>query len=144
MNFRFAELIWILKSRLFFYGAILMLRIYILDLKRYGDQYNLVHRSASACPPIVGLDKSIRPQCKAINQNTLALIKKLPPEVVILAGNWRDNPWSELASTIGALKDVGVPRVLVWSVQCLFGKITYPSKFSCIAKQTLLARFQSI
>jgi len=99
------------KPTIFLWGDSHAAHLYPGFKKVYGGQYNLVHRSASACPPILSLDKSIRPQCKAINQSTFALIKKLRPEVVMLVGNWRDNPWSDLTSTIGALKDVGVPSV---------------------------------
>lgn len=94
------------KSTIFLWGDSHAAHLYPGFKKIYGDQYNVVHRSASACPPILGLNKPSRPQCMAINETTLALIKKLKPEVVILAGNWRDNPWSNLTNTINALKDI--------------------------------------
>lgn len=77
----------------------------------YAEQYNLVFRSASACPPILQYDKAIRPYCKAINDSTLELIKKIHPDVVILAGNWRDNPWPDLSKTIQSLKALGIASI---------------------------------
>lgn len=43
----------------------------------------------------------------------MALIEKLHPEVVVLAGNWRDNSWPELSTTIKALQKQRVPNVNV-------------------------------
>lgn len=79
--------------------------------KVYAGDFNLLQRTASACPPIMQMDKSSRPFCREINEQTLGLIAKLHPQRVVLAGNWRDNPWSDLSKTIKALKAIGVPNI---------------------------------
>lgn len=79
--------------------------------KAYINEINLVQRTASACPPILQIDKISRPFCKDINDQTLGLITKLRPQRVLLAGNWRDNSWSDLSKTIKALKAIGVANI---------------------------------
>jgi len=99
------------KPTIFLWGDSHAAHLYPGFKKVYGEKFNIVHHSASACPPILGLNKTSRPQCKAINESNLALIQKLHPEVVVLAGNWRDNPWQDIAATIRALKESGVPSI---------------------------------
>jgi hypothetical protein len=77
----------------------------------YADDFNLVQRTASACPPIMQIDKASRPFCREINEQTLELITQLRPQHVVLAGNWRDNSWSGLSKTIKSLKALGVPNI---------------------------------
>lgn len=101
------------KSTIFLWGDSHAAHLYPGFRKIHGDQYNLVYRAASACPPLMGFEKASRPYCKAINESTMALIKKLQPEVVLLAGNWRDNPWQDLAITINALKEIGISSIVV-------------------------------
>ena len=79
--------------------------------KVYANEINLVQRTASACPPILQMDKTSRPFCRDINEQTLGLIAKLHPQRVVLAGNWRDNSWSDLSKTIKALKALGVANI---------------------------------
>lgn len=99
------------KLTVFLWGDSHAAHLYPGFKKTYGDKYNLVYRAASACPPILGLEKSTRPYCKSINESTMALIKKLHPDVVVLAGNWKDNPWQDLAITINALKEIGISNI---------------------------------
>lgn len=77
----------------------------------YAGDFNLVQRTASACPPIIQMDKVSRPSCREINDQTLDLIAKLHPQHVVLAGNWRDNPWADLSKTIKSLKALGIPNI---------------------------------
>ena len=47
--------------------------------KVYANEINLVQRTASACPPILQMDKTSRPFCRDINEQTLGLMAKLHP-----------------------------------------------------------------
>jgi len=77
----------------------------------YQNQFNIVQRTASACPPILGLEIAIRPQCKKINDKTLELIKEVKPNLVILAADWQSDPFNDLTKTIASLRDIGIKNI---------------------------------
>lgn len=77
----------------------------------YENQYNIVQRTASGCPPILGLEKTTRPHCKEFNDKTLGLIKKINPNLVILASDWLSYPFNDLTKTITPLKAAGIKNI---------------------------------
>jgi len=69
--------------------------------------------TASACPPLVGVDADVRAGCYAINQAILARIVQERPDRVILAAVWGNYDWRPLGATLEALKAAGIAQVEV-------------------------------
>ncbi len=74
--------------------------------------------AANSCPPLVGWDNPSRPFCKKINEDNLATIKEIKPNIVILHANWtatipNSYPIAMLANTVIQLKKLGVPRIII-------------------------------
>jgi peptidoglycan/LPS O-acetylase OafA/YrhL len=79
----------------------------------YGKVLNIIQRTTAGVPPMLGVDVKGRPARRAINEFILASVKKERPKYVVLAGNWPDCKWEDLGKTIRAIKEVGVPHVII-------------------------------
>lgn len=79
--------------------------------KVMGNQYNIIQRTASLCPPILELDVGGREHCRSINDFVFASLKEAPPERVVLAARWEVFDWKRLADTIRKIKEQGVRYV---------------------------------
>jgi peptidoglycan/LPS O-acetylase OafA/YrhL len=81
--------------------------------------FSLFQRTASLCPPYVGIDSPVRRFCPGINAATLRLIAKERPETVILAAHWPFEKFQKnynidhLPSTINALRSSGVSNIVI-------------------------------
>lgn len=75
------------------------------------------HYAAAACPPLMGRDRSSRPNCAAVNRYVFSRLEGSPPARVIIAAHWMlydtNSLEPQLRSTITALKAAGVPQVIV-------------------------------
>lgn len=76
---------------------------------------NLGQRTASACPPFLGVHLAERPHCKAINDATLSTLSTLDDPHVVLHALWWgfDKYLDSLSTTLNALKDVGISRITI-------------------------------
>ena len=79
--------------------------------KNYSATFNILQRTASLCPPILGFIKSDRPNCKKLNDDILTFIKKIKPEVIVLSAWWVDYDWKGIKNTIAQLKNIGVKNI---------------------------------
>jgi len=72
-------------------------------------------RTASACPPLLGVDMPERPNCKAINDATFAEISELDDPHVVLHGIWWgfDKYLDNLNVTVQQLRAAGVTRITI-------------------------------
>jgi peptidoglycan/LPS O-acetylase OafA/YrhL len=52
------------------------------------EGYSLGELTASACSPVVGLDRAERPKCRAFNDAVLSVLLSMRPKIVILAAYW--------------------------------------------------------
>ncbi|RMQ98447.1 hypothetical protein ALP94_04610 [Pseudomonas savastanoi pv. glycinea] len=80
--------------------------------KNFGGQFNIIQRTASGCPPILGLDMDektyfLRPHCLSINNSILDEIKRVKPEKVVLSASWNYYDWARINVTIEALRAAG-------------------------------------
>jgi hypothetical protein len=80
--------------------------------------FRLAQYNASACPPVIGLDAEERPFCKGINDEVIATIERLRPDVVVMSARWFGyrnvmGALDGLAATIDAVKQRGVRRVIL-------------------------------
>ena len=83
---------------------------------RFGERYHVVQRTASACPPLAGIEVESRPHCRGINDRVIAEVEASPPEAVVLSARWgyagyRDG--GALDRTITRLKAAGVRRIVL-------------------------------
>ena len=74
----------------------------------FEGEFNIVERTASQCPPILGLDKYGRPFCKGINDSVIDYIERTKPHKVVLSGLWVRNDWKRIELTITRLKSAGI------------------------------------
>jgi peptidoglycan/LPS O-acetylase OafA/YrhL len=81
------------------------------DSGRY--QFGIGERSGAICPPI--LDFEPRPLCKSLNDASIEAIRQSRPDVVVLYAWWHHEPYdlANLAKTVQAIKDAGVPRIIM-------------------------------
>lgn len=87
-------------------------------LRRTNDgSFDIAELTASACPPFVGdyVPFESRPNCKAVNEQVLAFIRKSRPAVVVisLAPIYRTDLRRHSSETIDLLKRAGVGEVVV-------------------------------
>ncbi|SEW44297.1 Peptidoglycan/LPS O-acetylase OafA/YrhL, contains acyltransferase and SGNH-hydrolase domains [Cognatiyoonia koreensis] len=72
-------------------------------------------RTASACPPLLGVDMPERPNCKAINDATFAVIAELENPHVVLNGIWWgfDKYLDNLNATVQRLQEAGITNITI-------------------------------
>jgi peptidoglycan/LPS O-acetylase OafA/YrhL len=85
-------------------------------------QFRIAQFTASACPPLIGLQSERRGNCKSFNDSVVEQFRSLQPEVVILAGHWAlyrgSSGWpafdaSALRKTVQMLQEIGIRRIVV-------------------------------
>jgi len=79
----------------------------------HGRAFRVGQFTSSGCPPVLGLDVALRPACAPRNQKTLEAVRKLRPDLVVLAAVWQYYDTANLAGTIAAIKEAGARRVAV-------------------------------
>lgn len=80
----------------------------------FGNDLNITQRSASLCPPIIGLQIDGRPHCKTINDMVAREISDNKPNTVLMSALWSVYPMREyLPWTIKFLKDNGVKNIIL-------------------------------
>jgi peptidoglycan/LPS O-acetylase OafA/YrhL len=117
----------------------------------FGDQYKIIQRTASACPPILNVEMlnmpwGERPNCKKINDHIFEFIKQEKPNRIVLAAMWTMYDWNQIEITVSQLKKIGItnvdiigpvpqwtdslPRLLYEQYKSdIFHRIPYRSKF---------------
>jgi hypothetical protein len=81
---------------------------------RFGNTFNIIQRTAGACPPMFGpRTEAIGALCKEVNEYVQQLIRQQHPQVVILSANWLFYELTELKDTIQWLKAVGVEKIIL-------------------------------
>jgi peptidoglycan/LPS O-acetylase OafA/YrhL len=79
----------------------------------FENKFNLIHRAASACPPILGEYFPDRKYCKEINDKTFELLKRVKPDKVVLSAIWWVYDWKKISRTIAELKKIGVSDITI-------------------------------
>lgn len=99
------------KDTLYLWGDSHAAQLYPGYKKYFGEQYDIIQRSSSACPPILGVKVSIRPYCEKINDFILDEIKSDKPTRLVIAANWEAYDWTKIQLTINELHDAGVKNI---------------------------------
>ncbi|ECJ3935500.1 acyltransferase [Salmonella enterica subsp. salamae] len=80
----------------------------------FGNSLNITQRTASLCPPIIGLQKDDRPYCKGINDMVAKEISDNKPTTVLMSALWPVYPMRDyLPETIKFLKDNKVKNIII-------------------------------
>ena len=78
----------------------------------FSTNYNLIQRTTSGCPPILGYSNTQPKFCNDINQKIFMLIEREKPDEVVLAARWiaYPNPM-DIINTIKQLKGIGIRSI---------------------------------
>lgn len=133
------------QKSLVLWGDSIAAHLYPGYLKNFGQQYNIIQRTASRCPPILKTAFPNRPHCKAINDEMLKYLSLNAPDKLILSAFWADYDTTSLEFTIKKLKEIGIKEIEIvgftpqWNTPLQknlylyykkFGEIPYRSNFS--------------
>ena len=85
----------------------------------FGNEFNIIQRTVSACAPILDMDSNQQNQlynykCPKINNEIIQYIETNKPDKVVIAANWdvySDENWSKLENTIIKLKKIGIINI---------------------------------
>jgi peptidoglycan/LPS O-acetylase OafA/YrhL len=77
----------------------------------YGNEFNVIQRTASLCPPILGYEKKDRPNCKKLNEDIFNFFRKTKPSAIVLSAWWTDYDWQSVGDTLLRLKRLGIPNI---------------------------------
>lgn len=78
---------------------------------RYSNNYSIIQRTASGCPPIINLDIENRVHCRSINDHILKTINQIQPDRIVLAAIWTHYDLVNLDETIDQLKKIGIKEI---------------------------------
>ena len=83
-----------------------------LKAEQQRHSFRIAQFTAAACAPTLGVGKAA--QCIALNDETFAVIRNARPDVVLLHAKWYERTdFAGLRTTISALKQAGIARVVV-------------------------------
>jgi peptidoglycan/LPS O-acetylase OafA/YrhL len=100
------------KPIIFIWGDSLAAQLYPGYERIYGGKFTVVQRTASACAPIFDDAYNDRlPNCKAVNDYVIGLIKERKPNRVVLSARWSVHDWKKVGSTISELRRAGVTHI---------------------------------
>ena len=77
----------------------------------FDGRFRIIQRTASGCPPILDLDFRLRPQCRAINDHVLELVREVRPGRVVLAAAWSVYDWKRVEYTVARLRKIGIANI---------------------------------
>ena len=79
----------------------------------YGQSSTITQRTASGCPPVLGLKVADRPHCQSINQAVMKDVSERRPETVLLSARWGEYDLDGLSATVSDLRAAGVRNLIV-------------------------------
>ena len=98
-----------------------------LKAEQQTRSFHIAQFGASACRPILGYAPPGRPYCEEINQRIIGLIRRNPPDILLLHGIWETpGDFEKLAATIALLKTVPVLRIVILGSPPLWTKRGLP------------------
>lgn len=76
-----------------------------------GRQFKIEQRTASACPPVFGLEVGYRPGCKEINDSVFEEILRVKPDRVVVTAYWGPGSPEMMRETLEALRAGGIAQI---------------------------------
>lgn len=77
------------------------------------EGYRVAQVTTSLCPPLLGFVSETNPACESNNNAAFEVVKRETPKLAVLTAIWSNYDSASLKTTIAALKNAGVPRVVV-------------------------------
>ncbi len=77
----------------------------------FGENLNIIQRTASSCQPILNLEIDGSPHCKKINDAVFELIKLEKPNKIVLSAVWSSYDWKKIEETITLLHEIGITDI---------------------------------
>lgn len=74
--------------------------------------FAIAQLTSSSCIPALGADIAGVPNCRAMNDKVLSLVKEIKPDIIVLHGTWEQH-LDNLAQTVAALRRDTAARVVV-------------------------------
>ena len=77
--------------------------------------FGIAQFTSSSCIPAVGADVAGNPNCRAINDKVLSIVRDLKPDIVLLHGTWQEH-MDKVAETVTMVKQTGARVVVLGGV----------------------------
>jgi peptidoglycan/LPS O-acetylase OafA/YrhL len=77
--------------------------------------FGLAQFTSSSCIPAVNADIAGNPNCRAINDKVLSIVRDIRPDIVLLQATWQEH-LDEVAATVTAVRQTGARVVVLGSV----------------------------
>jgi peptidoglycan/LPS O-acetylase OafA/YrhL len=81
--------------------------------KYFSGRYNIVQRTAINTGPFLGMTRRYQPEMKGMNDFIFETIRRVHPDIVVLAADWFQYDWPRIDKTVLALKGLGIPHIIV-------------------------------
>lgn len=101
------------RPTLFLWGDSHAAQLYPGYKKYFSGRYNIVQRTAINTGPFLGMVRPYQPEMKGMNDFVFETVKRIHPDVVVLAADWYQYDWPRIEDTIGALKATGIGHITV-------------------------------
>jgi hypothetical protein len=75
--------------------------------------FGLAQLTASSCVPLLNVDITVTPNCRANNDRVLALARRFQPDIILLHGTWGLGTGTDVGATVAALRQQTGARVIV-------------------------------
>jgi len=111
------------KDSIFLWGDSHAASLYQGYKASYSNEFNIIQRTTSICPPVLELDSEAHLNCKKINDHVFESIRKKNPKIVVLSAAWPNYfDWyaergsggeltNKIRDTIKRLKAIGISEV---------------------------------
>jgi peptidoglycan/LPS O-acetylase OafA/YrhL len=99
------------KPRILLWGDSYVAHLYPGYAAVFGNDYDIVQRTASACPPFLGVVVDDRRHCESINHGVFQLAAREKFDRIVLSTTWDSVDWTEIGKTIDALKSIGAAEI---------------------------------
>jgi peptidoglycan/LPS O-acetylase OafA/YrhL len=77
--------------------------------------FGIAQLTSNSCVPALGADIEVTPNCRAMNDKVLAMVRQIKPDVVLLHGTWGKH-LDNVARTVTALKEMNIRVVVLGGV----------------------------
>jgi len=101
------------KPTIFLWGDSHAAQLYPGYKKYFSSRYSIVQRTTINAGPFLGMVRAYQPQMKGMNDFVFETVKRVRPEVVVLAADWYQYDWPRIEETIHALKEIGIAHITV-------------------------------
>jgi len=77
--------------------------------------FGVAQFTSSSCIPALNADIAGNPNCRAVNDKILSIVREIRPDVVLLQGTWQEHI-NNVAETVTAVRQTGARVVVLGAV----------------------------